>query len=42
MAEENKWTGYMKYEKENTDNSETFIIYNFNLIEKIIVPFILW
>ena len=29
MAEENKWTGYMKYEKENTDNSETFIIYNF-------------
>ena len=29
MAEENKWTGYMKYENENTDNSETFIIYNF-------------
>ena len=29
MAEENKWTGYMKYESENTDNSETFIIYNF-------------
>ena len=29
MAEENRWTGYMKYESENTDNSETFIIYNF-------------
>ena len=29
MAEENKWTGYMKYENENTDNLETFIIYNF-------------
>ena len=29
MAEENKWTEYMKYEKENTNDSETFIIYNF-------------
>ncbi|WP_338958706.1 hypothetical protein KST25_00980 [Fusobacterium vincentii] len=29
MAEENRWTGYMKYESENTDNSETFIVYNF-------------
>ena len=29
MAEENRWTGYMKYESENTDNSEIFIIYNF-------------
>ena len=29
MAEENKWTEYMKYEKENTNNSETYIIYNF-------------
>lgn len=29
MAEENRWTGYMKYESENTDNSETFIICNF-------------
>ena len=29
MAEENRWTGYMKYKSENTDNSETFIIYNF-------------
>lgn len=29
MAEENRWTGYMKYESENTDNSETFIIYDF-------------
>lgn len=29
MAEENRWTGYMKYESENTNNSETFIIYNF-------------
>ena len=29
MAEENRWTGYMKYESENTDNSESFIIYNF-------------
>ena len=29
MAEENRWTGCMKYESENTDNSETFIIYNF-------------
>ena len=29
MAEENKWTEYMKYEKENTNDSETYIIYNF-------------
>ncbi|WP_270465820.1 hypothetical protein [Fusobacterium polymorphum] len=29
MAEENKWTKYMKYEKENTNDSETYIIYNF-------------
>ena len=29
MVEENRWTGYMKYESENTDNSEIFIIYNF-------------
>ena len=29
MTEENKWTEYMKYEKENTNDSETFIIYNF-------------
>lgn len=29
MAEENRWTGYMKSESENTDNSETFIVYNF-------------
>ncbi|PHH98060.1 hypothetical protein KST83_02315 [Fusobacterium nucleatum] len=29
MAEENKWTEYMKYENENTNDSETYIIYNF-------------
>ena len=29
IAEENKWTEYMKYEKENTNDSETYIIYNF-------------
>ena len=29
MAEEDKWIEYMQYESENTDNSETFIIYDF-------------
>ncbi len=42
MAEENKWTEYMKYEKENTNDSETYIIYNFKNKKDNIIELYTW